>query len=205
MKKSAIFVFGFFALIGSSVFAAETKSYKIDGSHSNVGFTAKHMISRVNGEFAEVDGQFTFNPNDLKASKVSATVKAASISTKDKKRDDHLRSDDFFGVTKFPTLEFVSKQLTDAGSKKYKMTGDLTMHGVTKPVTFDVEYLGESDDPWGGHRAGFTATAKVNRKDFGINWNKTLDKGGLLVGDEVEIQVNIEGLQTKSEDVSKKI
>ena len=79
------------------------------------------------------------------------------------------------------------------------------MHGVTKPVTFDVEYLGESDDPWGGHRAGFTATAKVNRKDFGINWNKTLDKGGLLVGDEVEIQVNIEGLQTKSEDVSKKI
>jgi polyisoprenoid-binding protein YceI len=205
MRLLVCVIFSVLSVFGAKVWASETKNYKIDGSHSNVGFTARHMISRVNGEFTELDGQFTFNPEDLKSAKVTASVKAASINTKEKKRDEHLRSGDFFDVSKFPKLEFASKQITDVGGKKYKMTGDLTMHGQTKPVTFDVEYLGEAQDPWGGRRAGFTATAKVNRKDFGINWNKTLDQGGVLVGDEVEIQVNVEGLQTKSEDHSKKI
>ncbi len=204
-KKIWLFASALLSLSSSLVSAADTKNYKIDGSHSNVGFTARHMISRVNGEFADFDGHFSFNPEDLKMSKVTASVKAASISTKDKKRDDHLRSDDFFGVKKFPTLEFVSKQVTEAGQQKYKMVGDLTMHGVTKSVTFDLEYLGESDDPWGGHRAGFTAKTKVNRKDFGMNWNKVLDKGGVLVGDEVEVMINVEGLQTQPETHSKKI
>ncbi len=195
-------------VMGSSnvlVLAVETKTYKIDGSHSNVGFTARHMISKVNGEFAEFDGKFSFNAEDLSASRLTATVQAASISTRDQKRDDHLRSEDFFGVKKFPTLHFVSKQLVEVSPKKYKMIGDLTMRGVTKLVTFDVEYLGEVDDPWGGHRAGFMAKTKVNRKEFGIIWNKTLDNGGLLVGDEVEISVNVEGLEDKASKASKMI
>jgi polyisoprenoid-binding protein YceI len=185
--------------------ASEPKNYTIDGSHSNVGFTTRHLFSRVNGEFNDIDGQFTFSLDDLKAANVVASVKVVSINTKDKKRDQHLKSDDFFGAGKFPTIQFKSAELTSHGDHKYKMAGELTMHGVTKPVVFDVDFLGESDDPWGGHRASFTAVTKLNRKDFGMNWNKTLDKGGVLVGDEVEVNINIEGLQVKSGEKTKKM
>ncbi len=203
MKRIHFFTSVLMGLSSSLAWAGETKNYKIDASHSNVGFTARHLIGRVNGEFVDFDGQFSFNPDDLKASKVSAKVKAESINTRDKKRDEHLRSDDFFGVKKYPTLEFKSKSLSLAGDRKYKMSGDLTMHGVTKPVTFDVEYFGDSVDPWGNHRSGFSAATKVNRKDFGMSWNKTLDKGGLLLGEEVDVTINVEGIQDQAQASAK--
>jgi len=173
------------------------KDYEIDATHSNVGFMAKHLISKVNGEFKDYNGTISFDPKKPDQTKVNAKVKAASINTNVEKRDAHLKSEEFFGVEKFPELTFVSTKVTPNGSKKYKMVGDLTMHGVTKPVTFEVEYLGEMDDPWGGHRAGFTATTQVNRKDFGMNWNKALDKGGVVLSDEIAINLNIEALEKK--------
>ncbi len=213
MKKQNIDLKSF---IGISVFSALSvcqvsfaSEYKIDSSHSNVGFIARHLVSKVNGEFKEFDGTFSFDANKPEDSKVTAKVTVASINTNEKKRDQHLLSDDFFSQKKFPTVTFVSTQVIPNGDKKYKMNGNLTMHGNTKPVTFDVEFLGETDDPWGGHRAGFSATTQINRKDFGINWNKALDKGGFVLGDEVVINLNVEALQQTAEmlksDQKKKI
>jgi polyisoprenoid-binding protein YceI len=188
-------------LFGHASFATE---YEIDGSHSNVGFTIRHLVSKVNGEFKAFNGKFTFDPKNLETSKLEAEIKATSIDTNEKKRDEHLRGDDFFGVKKYPTLKFVSTQIKANGDNKYKVTGDLTMHGVTKPVTLDVDYLGETDDPWGNHKAGFTGTTQVNRKDFGMNWNKALDKGGVVLGDDVVINLNIEANQKKAEEPAAK-
>lgn len=182
------------ALCAAPAFAAE---FTIDQSHSHVGFKVRHLVSKVDGEFKDFDGAFTFDEKDADKAKVKFTAKATSINTGTAKRDEHLRSPDFFDVKKYPTLSFEGKKLETDGDKHYKLAGDLTIHGVTKPTTFDVDFGGVAKDPWGGTRAGFTATTKINRKDFGLTWNKALETGGLLVGDDVTIELNIEGVAKK--------
>lgn len=179
-------------LAGASVTPAE---YSVDASHSRVGFTVRHIVSKVTGKFNEFEGTFTFDAKKPELAKVEFAAKAKSIDTDHEKRDEHLRSADFFDTDQHKELKFVSKKFTSKGKNKFKLEGDLTIRGVTKPATFDVEFLGEDKDPWGGIRAGFTASTKINRKDFGIVWNKTLDSGGVLVGDDVQITLEIEAVK----------
>jgi polyisoprenoid-binding protein YceI len=173
------------------------KDYNVDAAHSSVGFSVSHLVSKVKGSFKKFEGSFSFDAAKPEASKVTAEAFVASVDTNDAKRDTHLQSEDFFDAKKFPKFTFVSKKFTSNGDKKFKMAGDLTMRGVSKPVIFDVDFSGEGDDAWGNHRVGFDATTKVNRKDYGINWNKALDKGGFVVGDDVTININVEGLEKK--------
>lgn len=176
------------------------KEYVVDSAHSSVNFVVRHMISKTRGQFNDFEGAFSFDSKKLDASKVSFMAKAASIDTNNQKRDEHLRSGDFFDVEKYPTLSFASRKLTPKGKNTYKLDGDLTIHGVTKPVSFEVEYSGEDKDPWGNVKAGFSAATKVNRKDFGLTWNKALDSGGIVVGEEVEIRLEVEGNEKKTEE-----
>ena len=185
------------ALAATASFAvAAPTTWKIDGSHTTVGFEVRHFFSKVHGVFRDVEGSIVFDEANPAAIKIEATVKVASVDTGNEKRDGHLQGADFFEAEKTPTLTFKSTKVAQAGKGKYKITGDLTMRGVTKPVVFDAEFLGASDVSVGGQswgaKAGFSATTTVNRKDFGINWNKTLDSGGLMVDDMVTIELNIE-------------
>jgi polyisoprenoid-binding protein YceI len=148
----------------------------------------------VHGRFDRFDGTIEFDPKDPKATVVRGTIESASIDTNHEKRDKHLRSADFFDVEKYPTLTFESTGVTHVNGKNGKLAGSLTIHGVTKPVVLDVTFLGRGKDPWGNVRAGFTATLNIDRKDFGLNWNKVLETGGVLVGDEVAIRIDAEGI-----------
>ncbi|MFN7685865.1 MAG: YceI family protein [Oligoflexia bacterium] len=186
-----------FSLPAMASTAATAKTYKIDAAHSSASFKVKHLMSKTAGNFQDFSGSFTFDEKNPKSFSGSFTIQSKSIFTNNAKRDEHLRGADFFDVAKFPTLTFEAKEFKAAGKGKYKLAGDLTMHGVTKPVSFDVEYLGGGKDPWGNEKVGFTAATKVNRKDFGLTWNKVLEAGGLLVGEEVEIEVQIEADATK--------
>ena len=173
---------------------AVASDWDIDPSHSQANFTVRHlMVSNVRGDFGKVTGTIKLDDKDVTRSSVDATIDVASISTRDSKRDEHLKSPDFFDVAKYPTITFKSKKVTKAGSGKLKVTGDLTMHGVTKEVTLDVEGPAkEAKDPWGNTRSGFAATTKLNRKDFGLGWNKVLETGGVAVGEEVTILLDLE-------------
>lgn len=175
--------------------AAQAAHYEIDPSHSHVGFKVRHLVSKLPGEFKDFEGTFDFDEKNLKSSKVEFKVKTTSISTNNDKRDDHLRSEDFFNVSEHPEMKFVSKSVTKAGKGRYKLNGDLTMHGITKAVVFNVDYGGTAKDPWGNERAGFSATTKLNRKDYGLVWNKSLDKGGVMIGDDVDVNLDIEAIQ----------
>jgi polyisoprenoid-binding protein YceI len=194
MKLPTLFAGAVAALIASSSFAAD---YVADKDHSSISFTVRHLVSRVTGQFTDFTGRFAFDPATKIGKNAEFTIQAASISTGTPKRDNHLRSPDFFDVKKYPTITFISRQVEMTGGTHAKVTGDLTMHGVTKPVTFDAEYLGATKDPMGTEKVGFEAIAKLNRKDFGINWNKVLDSGGLMLSDEVDIKVNLEANATK--------
>lgn len=174
---------------------ASAAEYTVDKSHSRIGFQVRHLFSKVSGEFKDFEGDFNFDPEKLDSAKANVTIQASSINTNEGKRDEHLRSPDFLDTGKFPTVSFVSKKLKADGNQKYKLEGDFTLHGVTKPVTFDVEFLGKDKDPWGNQRAGFTASAIINRKDFGVQWNKVLESGRVLVGDEINVTVEVEGIQ----------
>lgn len=173
---------------------ASSATWTIDPDHSNIGFKVKHlMVSNVKGNFEKFSGTVDIDDKNITKSKVEVTIDTNSINTGVKKRDDHLRSADFFDVAKFPTMTFVSKKVANVGNDNLKVTGDLTLHGVTKEVVLDVEGPSiESKDPWGNIRKGATATAKINRKDFGLNWNKALETGGVLVGEEITINIEIE-------------
>lgn len=175
--------------------AAETSTWQIDASHSSVQFSIKHlMVSNVRGVFSKFDGKVTVDGEDPASAKVEATIDVASIDTRDAKRDEHLRAPDFFDVAKFPTMTFKSKQISSAGAGKLKLVGDLTMHGVTKEVSLDVEGpTAPVKSPFdGGQRVGVTASGKINRKDFGLTWNKALDSGGMVIGEEVGIVIELE-------------
>lgn len=190
-------IFGFLiisAILFSLPSAAFASNWTIDPAHSVVGFKIKHMmISDVRGSFRDVQGTAVFDANDLKQAKVNVEIAAASIDTGIKKRDDHLRSADFFDVEKFPTLTFTSKQVKNISGDNFILVGDLTIHGVTKEV--ELEVIGptaEMRDPWGNARRAAKATAEINRKDFGLTWNSVLEAGGVLVGDEVQIEIEVQ-------------
>jgi polyisoprenoid-binding protein YceI len=170
-------------------------TWEIDPSHSSANFAVKHMmVANVKGEFSNVTGTVNFDEKDPSKSSVNATIDATTVNTREPKRDGHLKSPDFFDVAKFPTLTFKSKKVEKAGEGKYKVTGDLTMRGVTKEVVLDVDAaFKESKHPASGAAiTGLTATTKVNRKDFGLNWNVALETGGVLVSDEVNIGLDVE-------------
>jgi len=173
---------------------ASAATWTIDPDHSNIGFKVRHlMVSNVKGSFDKHTGSVDINDKDITKSKVEVSIDTNSINTNVQKRDEHLRSADFFDVAKFPTMTFVSKKVAKAGKDRLKVTGDLTLHGITKEVVLDVEQLSkESKDPWGNLRRGTTASTKINRKDFGLVWNKALETGGVAVGEEVTITLEIE-------------
>lgn len=202
--RAFVLLSALFLLFSGTVFAND---YTVDKDHSHAGFKVRHIISKLPGEFKEFEGTFSFDPKKLDTAHGKFIIQTKSISTNNEKRDDHLRSPDFFDAAKYSDLTFESKKMTPAGKNKYKLLGDLTIRGVTKPVTFQVEYMGTAKDPWGNNRAAFSATTKINRKDFGVNWNKTLDNGGLLVGDDVELELNVEAIEkvaeTKKADAKK--
>src|SRR5206468_7557654 len=171
-------------------------TYKVDPEHTNAGFRVRHLFTTVTGRFERFSGKIVFDEAQPEKTSVEGSIDAASVNTNVKRRDDDLRSPHFFEVAKYPKITFKSTGVTDVGprGKKAKMSGLLAMHGVEKPIVLDVEFLGKGRDPWGNARAGFTATTTMNRKDWGLNWNEALETGGFLVGDEVTIEINAEGL-----------
>lgn len=174
---------------------AFSATYEIDHDHSSITFKIRHLVSKTKGEFKKFKGTFQYEKGKSETWSVNADIDASSIDTNSKKRDDHLRSKDFFDVAKYPKITFKSTKIMDASSTEAKVEGELTMHGVTKPVELELEIGGEGKDPWGNERVGFTAKTKVNRKDFNIVYNKTLETGGVLIGDDVEITLEVEGLK----------
>ncbi|MBX3233970.1 MAG: YceI family protein [Labilithrix sp.] len=168
--------------------------WTLDGSHTSVTFGVRHMmVSTVRGEFQKVSGSVTFDRKNPERSSVTVDIDVASINTRDEKRDQHLRSADFFDVAKYPLITFRSKKVTPKSSEEFDVAGDLTIHGVTKEVVLKVEGLtGEHADPWGMVRMGASAKTKVKRSEFGMTWNAALEAGGILVGDEISIQLEVE-------------
>lgn len=171
-----------------------TTTWNIDPAHSLAEFRVKHMmIANVKGQFSKVSGVLVLDESDLANSHVEASIEAASIHTRDEQRDAHLKSADFFDVEKFPTLQFKSNSIRIVRDGELAAEGDLTIHGITRKVRFDVEGpTPPTKDPWGNTRVGISASTKINRKDFGLTWNATLESGGILVGDEVTITLEIE-------------
>jgi polyisoprenoid-binding protein YceI len=193
MRRFVIAVlFAFVALISSALASAAT--YDIDPAHSSFNFKVRHLtVSNVTGTFGKENGIVEIDDREITALKVEVTLDASSIDTGHAKRDEHLRGPDFFDVAKYPTLKFVSRKISRIDANKIQVTGDLTIRDVTKEVTVDVEGpTPEIKDPGGKMRRGATGTTKINRKDYGITWNRTLDSGGLVVADEVSISVEIE-------------
>jgi len=169
-------------------------TWDLDPAHTSVQFSVRHlMVSTVRGAFGKVAGTVAVDEQDLTRSKIQATIDAASIDTRIEKRDAHLKSPDFLDVAKYPTISFVSKKIERVAPDHFKVTGDLTLHGVTREATLDVEGpTPEMNDPWGKTRAGAQATTTINRKDFGLTWNQALEAGGVAVGDEVKITIDVE-------------
>jgi polyisoprenoid-binding protein YceI len=169
-------------------------AWEFDPSHSRFGFSVRHMvISTVRGQFDKVSGLLNINEDDLADSWVEAQAEVASINTHDPNRDGHLRSPDFFDAEKYPLITFKSTKIERDGSD-HKVTGDLTMHGVTKPVVFELEYSGKIKDPYGLDRAGFSVKGKISRKEWGLTWHPTLETGGAVVSDEVKIDLEFEAI-----------
>lgn len=168
-------------------------TYKIDPSHAHADFSVKHMmIAKVKGGFEKITGTFHYDQSDLSKSNVTVSIDVSSINTKEPQRDAHLKSADFFDVEKYPSMEFRSTRFYKDGSDLY-VSGDLTIHGVTKPVELEVEELtDEMKDPWGNVKRGISAKTKINRRDFGLTWNAALETGGILVGEEVSISIDVE-------------
>jgi polyisoprenoid-binding protein YceI len=177
-------------LAASSVFAAET--YVIDKDHSETSFQVQHMLGKVRGVFADFGGTIAFDKANPVASTVEFRIKATSIDTNNERRDGHLRSPDFFDVATYPEIAFTSTKVTPKGGNAFDVTGTLTMRGVTKTVTLPVRYLGEAADPSGRIKASFETAVTLNRKDYNIVWNKALDTGGFVLGDDVAVTINLQ-------------
>jgi polyisoprenoid-binding protein YceI len=167
--------------------------WTIDAAHTNVEFSVRHlMITTVKGRFADVSGTVATDDVDPASGEVDITIGVASIDTREPQRDAHLRSADFFDAEKFPVIAFKGTQIENVRGGNFQLVGNLTMHGVTREVTLDVTSEGRVKDPWGGERAGFAATGKIRRSDFGLTWNQVLEAGGVAVGDEVKISLDVE-------------
>lgn len=189
------------ALLMGSMAMAETKvpegTYNLDAAHSKVGFEVTHLVvATVEGKFTEFEGKIKIDPK-LEKSTLDVSIKTASINTDNKDRDEHLRSPDFFDAKKFEKLTFKSKKITGT-PEALKISGDLTIHGVTKPVTLDAKYTGTVKDPWGNDRVAFRASTKINRKDYGLNWSKAVEVGP-VVGDEVTLDLRVEAIKEKAQ------
>ncbi len=181
----------------SSVPTALTGSYTIDPSHSRVGFIARHaMVTKVRGSFNDFEGSGYFDAENPANSRAKLTIKAASIDTRNADRDNHLRSNDFFDMETYPELTYASTAVEPLDAEHYRVTGDLTIKGVTKPVTIDFEYTGTAVDPYGNTRVGFEGKATINRKDWGVNWNAALEAGGLLVSDSVTLELDVSAIRS---------
>lgn len=183
---------------------AGTAVWKLDPAHAHVEFAVRHlMISRVKGQFTDVEGTLRVADDDVSTAELEVEIDAASIDTRVDQRDEHLRSADFLDAENHPKITYHSKSVERTGDDRLRVVGDLTIRDVTREVVLDVTERGRAADPWGGQRAGFGATAKINRKDFGLTWNQTLETGGVLVGDEIEITLDAEWvLQTDESDES---
>jgi polyisoprenoid-binding protein YceI len=175
-------------------------TYQIDPAHSSVSFSIRHMmISNIRGAFQAVKGTITFDPANLAASSIHTEIDVNTVNTLDAKRDEHLKSPDFFDAAKYPTITFVSKKVEKKGDDEYKVTGELTLHGVTKEIVLSVEEVSpEATDPYGNVRIAAAVKTKINRKDFGFTFSGTLDTGGVLIGDEVKIEMDIQAIKTQS-------
>ena len=193
----AIFAAAIFTIAAVSARGTGTQTWNIDPVHSNISFSARHMmISDVKGEFDKFSGTITANDDDPKSVEIIATIDAASINTRAEKRDNHLKSPDFLDVAKYPTITFKSVKIEPDGDGKWKVTGNLTLHGVIKPVVLEV--TGPTPEVKAmGIRRGASATTTINRQDFGVSFNKTLDSGGLVVGNDVGISIDIEAVKAK--------
>src|SRR5262245_39067719 len=186
------------ALLAASTGAvlADPVTYQIDPSHSQVGFNVRHFFSRVPGRFNEFSGSVNYDDKDLSKSSVDVTIKTTSINTNNDRRDNHLRSPDFFAADSFPEITFKSTKVTPASEKnKFKVDGNLTIHGITRPVTLDATFLGAGVVGKMGMRAGWEATTTIDRKDYHVLWNRVLDQGGTMLGDDVVINLGVEGMK----------
>jgi polyisoprenoid-binding protein YceI len=171
-------------------------TYTVDTSHSHVGFVARHaMVTKVRGSFNEFQATASFDPSDLAASRAEVTIDVASIDTRSEQRDGHLRSGDFFDVESYPTLRFVSTQVELVDESTLRVSGDLTIKDVTKPVSIDFEYTGTARDPFGNDRVGFEGSVVVNRKDWDLTWNAALETGGVLVSDKVTLELELSAIR----------
>jgi len=191
-----------FALGAALAFAAPAGAgqiYSVDTSHATVLFQVRHFMTQVAGQFQEFEGSIEIDREKPESSSVRFTIDAASIDTSQERRDNHLRSADFFDVATHPKITFVSTSVKPVGDDTYEVTGDFTMRGVTKRITLPVKVLGELKDPWGNQRIGFEIETVLDRKDYGVSWNQTLDQGGVVLGDEVKVSINLEAVQKKEE------
>ena len=177
--------------------ASLTGTYTIDPSHSRFGFVVRHaMVSKVRGQFNEFEGTINVDAAEPTRSSAELVIKTASIDTRNAERDAHLRSNDFFAMEEYPEIRFVSTGIEQGEDEDhFKVTGDLTIRGVTKPITFDLEFTGAAIDPWGNTRIGFEGSTVVNRKDWGVSWNAPLEAGGVLVSEKVTIEFEVEGIK----------
>lgn len=188
--KKPLAVLGLAALIAPAALAADT--WTIDRAHSEVSFQVRHIVTNVRGQFNDYEATIVTDAAKPESSSVTFKIKAASVDTQNEKRDAHLRTPDFFAVEQYPEITFKSTAIKPTGQDTFEVTGDFTLRGVTKQITLPVKFLGSVKDPWGNEKAGFEVSTVINRKDYGVNWNKALDQGGFLLADEVRISINLE-------------
>lgn len=190
MKKISMFLT--FLFVASLTISAQT-NWSFDKSHSKIGFTVSHMvITDVDGKFNDYEGTIVTEGETFEGAQVNFTIQTASIFTDNENRDKHLRSEDFFAADQHPQITFVGKSMTKVGDDKYKLVGDLTMRGTTKEITLDVKHNGTVQDPWGNTKAGFKLTGSVDRFEYGLNWNKAIETGGLVVGKTVYLNIDVQ-------------
>ena len=195
LKRSVLFSLAILIVLSTNANAA---AYKVDPNHSTVGFKIRHLFSNVTGRFDKFEGTIDYEPGKPETWKSSGTIEAASINTGVAARDEHLRSADFFDAAQFPQITFKTTKVLESTATTAKLEGLFTMHGVEKPMVLDVDILGEGPDPAGNVHAGFTVKTRLNRKDFGLAWNKALESGQLMVGEEVDITLEIEAILEKT-------
>jgi polyisoprenoid-binding protein YceI len=181
----------------STAIATTTTTYSIDKAHSEVTFQVRHLLTKVRGRFSDFNGTVEYDEESPERSLINVEVKAASIDTNEPDRDAHLRSADFFDAEKIPVLTFRSTEIRRQSEDRFTLTGDLTIHGVTRRVTLETTLLGTAKDPWGNQRIAFEAETTINRKDFGLTWNAALETGGFLVGDDVKISVSVQAVPAR--------
>jgi polyisoprenoid-binding protein YceI len=170
--------------------------WAIDGAHSSIGFTVRHMVvSKVRGRFTRWNGTIAMDESDPARAAVEINIEPGSVDTGVEQRDNHLRSPDFFDVERYSAMTYVSTRIEKVGDENYRVLGNLTMHGVTRPVALEVEFAGSAKDPWGGVRAGFSARGSLDRKDFGLTYNQLLETGGVLVGEKVDLDIEVEAVK----------